>query len=132
MSRQTLPFRRSHEAFNFYHWQQKFIAGIGHDDRGNIREIWLNSGKTGTQAETLARDSAVLLSLALQHNVPLDAMRKAIMRDLDGKASGPIGKLLDLLADGMGLAEADPLLPVVPKPDADGAQHPVGGTVDAL
>ncbi|MEY9806965.1 hypothetical protein [Bradyrhizobium elkanii] len=113
MTRATLPNRRSHEVFNFYHWGRKFIAGVGHDQSGSVREVWINSGKSGEQMETLARDSAVLLSLALQYSIPLDAMRKTIMRDLDGKASGPIGKLLDLLAEGDGLSQSQPVLPVV-------------------
>lgn len=98
MTRQHLATRRHHEAFDFRHWGRKFIAGIGRDDRGQIREVWINTGKSGEQMETLARDSAVLISIALQYGVPMEDLRKAIMRDADGNASGPIGKLLDCLA----------------------------------
>lgn len=98
VQRQRLPNRRHHEAFSLYHWQQKFHVGIGRDDKGNIREVWIASGKSGTQAETLARDSAVILSIALQHGVGIDELRHAVMRDANGSASGPIGTLLDLLA----------------------------------
>lgn len=101
MTRQTLPHRRAHEAFHFWHWQQKFIAGVGRvTPSAPISEVWINAGKTGTQAETLARDSAVLLSLALQYGVPLSAMQKAIMRDADGQPSGPVGRLIDLISNG--------------------------------
>jgi hypothetical protein len=100
MTRSPLPLRRSHEIFNFRHWGRKFIAGIGRaSSRDPIQEVWINTGKSGEQMETLARDSAVLISLGLQHGVPLSAMQKAIMRDLDGEPTGPIGKLLDLIAD---------------------------------
>src|SRR5262245_18121127 len=94
--RNHLPSRRPHELFAFEHWGQKFHAGIGYAG-DSIQEIWLNTGKSGTQAETLARDSAVLISIALQYGVLLSAMRRSIMRDLDGAVSGPIGKLLDML-----------------------------------
>lgn len=99
MTRTELPLRRAHEVFTFSFWSQKFHAGIGRaTPTGPVMEVWLNTSKSGTQAETLARDSAVLLSLALQYGVPIDAMRRAIMRNVDGAPSGPIGKLLDLLA----------------------------------
>jgi hypothetical protein len=115
MIRNRIPNRRAHELLSFVHWGQKFHAGIGRADPDSpIMEVWLNTGKSGTQAETLARDSAVLLSLALQYGVPIDAMRHAIMRDLDGQASGPIGALLDMLAERDGLSEGEPVLPVVP------------------
>jgi hypothetical protein len=62
-----------------------------------VAEVFLNCAKSGTQAETLARDSAVLLSLALQHGVPIETISHAITRDADGKPSGPIGALVDLM-----------------------------------
>jgi hypothetical protein len=100
MTRQTLPQRRPHEVFDFYHWDRKFIAGIGRAyPDGPVREVWINTGRSGEQMETLARDSAVLLSLALQYDVPLEAIRKAMMRDMDGSASGPMGALVDRLFD---------------------------------
>lgn len=98
--RVTLPLRRLHEVFSFEHWGQRFHVGIGRATIASpVQEVWINSGKSGTQAETLARDSAVLISLGLQYGIPLSVMRRAIMRDLDGRASGPIGALLDLLDD---------------------------------
>lgn len=98
MSRTPLPNRRAHEAFHFYHWDQKFIAGVGRAvPSAPISEVWINTGKTGTQAETLARDSAVLLSLALQYGAPLSAIGRALTRNADGSASGPIGALVDLM-----------------------------------
>jgi hypothetical protein len=95
--RQHLPNRRHHEVFDFYHWGRKFIAGIGRATNYDIREIWINSGRSGEQMETLARDCAVLISLGLQHGVPLSTMRRACMRNLDGSPTGPVGALLDLI-----------------------------------
>jgi ribonucleoside-diphosphate reductase alpha chain len=45
----------------------------------------------------LARDSAVLLSLALQHGTPLSTIAHALTRNADGSPSGPIGTLVDLI-----------------------------------
>jgi hypothetical protein len=93
--REPLAARRSHEAFNFRHWDTEYTVGLGRSPDGAIREVFINGGKIGTQMETLARDSAVLLSIALQYGVPLDTLQHAMTRNADGSASGPIGALLD-------------------------------------
>lgn len=98
-ARQSLPNRRPHETFGFSHWGLRYDVGVGRADYGcPVTEVFLNCGKSGEQAQTLARDSAVLLSLALQYGTPIEAMSRAITRDADGKPSGPIGALLDLLS----------------------------------
>lgn len=127
MTRAILPQRRPHEAFSFIHWDRKFIAGIGRPyPNGPIREVWINTGKSGEQMETLARDAAVLLSLALQYGTPLEAMQKAIMRDLDGKASGPIGALVDLL---IGPTESAPGVSDLPRGTPPNAQPANSGVL---
>jgi hypothetical protein len=98
MTRKPLPNRRIHETIRFQHWGMKFIAGLGRANANSpISEVFLNTGKTGEQSETLARDSAVLLSLALQHGVPLETIGHALTRNADGSPSGPIGALVDLV-----------------------------------
>jgi hypothetical protein len=104
-ARCALPQRRPHETFEFEHWGQRFVVGVGRSSSGaHVSEVFINTGKVGTQAETLARDSAVLLSLALQYGVPITAMLRAVTRDADGKPSGPIGMLLERIADEEGVA----------------------------
>jgi hypothetical protein len=49
-----------------------------------------------------AQDAAVLASLALQHGVALGLIRRALMRDAQGRASGPLGAALDRIADDGG------------------------------
>lgn len=98
MTRAILPNRRTHETVRFDHWGMSYVAGLGREKPGGaIQEVFINCGKSGTQSETLARDSAVLLSIALQHGVPIEEMRHAITRNADGKPSGPIGALLDVM-----------------------------------
>jgi hypothetical protein len=97
-TRSALPNRRMHEVLRFSHWNQDYIVGLGRSHpAAPVLEVWMNCSKSGTQSETLARDSAVLLSLALQYGVPLEAIGHAITRDSDGKPSGPIGALVDLM-----------------------------------
>jgi hypothetical protein len=46
--------------------------------------------------------AAVVCSLELQHGVPLDTIRRALMRDARGHASGPLATALDKLAGRKG------------------------------
>lgn len=97
ITRTVLRNRREHEPFAFKHEGITYVAGIHRAPNGNVLEIFLDSGKVGSTAQILSRDSAVLLSIALQCGVPMEWLRKAITRDADGKPLGPVGALLDLI-----------------------------------
>jgi hypothetical protein len=43
------------------------------------------------------RDGAVVLSIALQHGADLERIRRALCRDSQGRASGPLGAALDII-----------------------------------
>ena len=60
-------------------------------------EIFLQNHKAGSSAGINAQDAAVVCSIALQYGVPLDVIRRALMRDPQGRASGPLGTALDML-----------------------------------
>lgn len=98
MVRNSLPQRRIHTTVLLEHWGMRYIVGLGRTNAdAPVSEVFINCGKSGEQVETLARDSAVLLSLALQHGVPLETMKHAITRNADGMPSGPVGSILDLI-----------------------------------
>jgi ribonucleoside-diphosphate reductase alpha chain len=96
--RRRLANRRPNETFSFSWRGMAFTATISRFPDGRLGEIFLTNGKVNTDADTAARDSAVVASLALQHGVPLDTLRKALLRDPRGVASGPLGTGLDLIA----------------------------------
>jgi ribonucleoside-diphosphate reductase alpha chain len=101
-ARSSLPRRREHEVFEFEHDCLHYTAGIGRYGYGPIGEVFLDVSKAGTAIQTYARDSAIILSLLLQHGCPIETVRHALTRNPDGKAAGPIGALLDLLAGPLG------------------------------
>lgn len=70
--------------------------GIRHD--GTPAEVFIDSNKRASDADTNARDAAILISLCLQYGVPVDAMQKAISRDEQGEPAGIAGAALDLIA----------------------------------
>jgi len=97
--RQRLPNRRAHEVVDFEHNGRRFTAGVGYFADSRLGEIFINtSGRTGDDLEVLARDAAVMASLALQFGGDVETLRRAVMRNSAGQASGPVGQLLDLLA----------------------------------
>ena len=65
--RQTLPQRRRAETFTVVHWGQPFVVTVGFFDDGTPGEVFVDSRKTGGDVEAIARDAAVVISLALQH-----------------------------------------------------------------
>lgn len=96
--RERLPNRRPHTVFTIEAGGFRYLASVGHYEDGRLAEIFLNAEKGGTAIDDAARDSAVVASIALQHGVSADTLRRALMRNGGGIASGPLGTLLDLLA----------------------------------
>ena len=97
-ARQRLPNRRASETFAFTCGDFTYIATISRFSDGTLAEIFLGNGKAGSGSDTAAKDSAVVASIALQHGVPLDVIRHALLRDPRGVASSPLGVALDALA----------------------------------
>ncbi len=97
-ARRRLPDRRASETFDLEAQGLSFTATVSQFDDGSLAEIFLQNHKAGSMAGINAQDAAVLASLALQHGVPLDVIRRALMRDARGRASGPLGCALDRIA----------------------------------
>ena len=95
MSRRRLPNRRASVTYDIHSQGLKFTATISRSADGSIAEIFLQNHKAGSMAGINAQDSAVVASLALQHGVPVSVIRKALMRDSQGRASGPLAAALD-------------------------------------
>ena len=102
VTRDRLPNRRAHTLLNIEAGGFRYVAGVGHYQDGRLAEIFLTAAKGGTAIDDAARDSAVVASIALQDGVDADTLRHALMRNSNGVASGPLGTLLDLLANARG------------------------------
>lgn len=96
--RQRLPDRRASQTFSIKCAGQTYTCTISKFSDDRLGEIFLSNNKAGSHADTAARDSAVVCSIALQHGVPPETIRKALCRDASGNASGALGVVLDLLA----------------------------------
>ena len=99
--RQRLPNRRFATTLNFEVEGQKYITTVGFYDDGRLAEMFINStGKLGSTADVNAADGALAISLALQYGCPADVLQKAMKRNVDGTAQGPLGAALDEVLKG--------------------------------
>ena len=94
-ARERLPNRRGCESFTFELDGLIFIATVSRFADSRIGELFLNNHKAGNQSDTNARDAAILLSFALQHGADIVSIRRALCRDSQGRALGPIGVALE-------------------------------------
>jgi hypothetical protein len=99
MTREILANRHLAETFDLMSGGLAYTASIGRFADGRIAEIFLTNHKAGSAADTNARDAAVVCSIALQFGVPLDVLRRALMRDSHGAASGPLAVALDMVSE---------------------------------
>src|SRR5262245_26588285 len=98
-ARERLPDRRQCETFEIEAAGLPYIATIGRYSGGRIGEIFIRARKVGSAADTAARDAAITASIALQHGADAETIRRALCRDAAGRATGPLGVVLDLIEE---------------------------------
>src|SRR5260370_39286509 len=98
--RRRLENRRLAETFELEVGGLRYTATVGRFTDGRFGEIFLGNHKSNSAADTNARDSAIVCSIALQCGADLETIRKALCRDAQGRASGPLGAALDAIAAG--------------------------------
>ena len=96
--RQRLANRRHSESFELEVGGLRYTATFSRYPDGRISELFLNNHKSNSSADTNARDSAITFSIAVQHGADSEVIRRALCRDSQGRASGPLGAELDKIA----------------------------------
>jgi hypothetical protein len=98
--RERLRNRRAAETFALNVAGLRYTATVGRFPDGRVAEIFLSNSKPSSQSDANARDAGVAASLALQFGCPLEALRRAVLRNTDGSAATPLGCALDIIARG--------------------------------
>jgi hypothetical protein len=93
-----LPNRRGCTTFDIVAGPLRYTTTVGYYSDGQIGEIFLDASKAGSDADSAARDSAITASIAMQFGADIETIRKALCRDALGRAVGPLGAALDMLA----------------------------------
>lgn len=99
--RQRLPNRRASRQITFEANGLRYTATASFFPDCRLAEVFLSNAKAGSHSDSAAKDSAVVCSIALQHGVPLDVIRHALLRDARGVASSPLGVALDIIASDL-------------------------------
>ena len=100
--RHRLSDRRASENFEFEVAGLRYTCTLSRFPDGSIGELFLSNHKSNSQADTNARDSAIVFSFAVQHGADPEAIRRALSRDSEGRATGPLGMALDIIAKESG------------------------------
>jgi hypothetical protein len=97
--REALPARRFCETVKITHGGSRaaYHVTTGRYRDGRIGEVFISTNQVGTAMDAMARDLAVLMSLAMQHGCDLTTMREALTREADGSASTIAGAVADTL-----------------------------------
>lgn len=98
-ARERLPNRRSSQSFTFELHGLRFTVTVSRFPDGRIAELFLDNHKAGSAIGTLVRDAAIIFSFAVQFGADADAIRRALCRDSDGRALGPIAEALDRIIE---------------------------------
>jgi len=99
-ARERLLNRRASELLNFESMGMRFTCSVSHYSDGRISELFVDNHKAGSAIGTLCRDAAIIFSFAVQHGADPEAIRRALGRDGNGRALGPITEALDRILVG--------------------------------
>lgn len=99
-NRERVPNRRRCETFEFAHGRITFALSAGYYCDGRLAEIFISAPQIGSAIEAIARDAAIVTSIALQFGADLAILRAALTRDHDGGPATPLGAALDAISVG--------------------------------
>jgi len=97
--RRRLANRRLCQTFEPEVGGLRYICSVGRFPDGSIGELFLSNHKSNSTADTNARDAAIAFSFAVQHGADPEKIRQALSRDSGGRATGPLGRALDLVSE---------------------------------
>lgn len=88
-----MPGRRRSENTQLRFAGMDVEVQVGYYEDGRIGEVFMSTRKHGTTLDILLRDTALLISIALQYGSTLEELSKSAIRKEDGAADGLISTL---------------------------------------
>lgn len=95
--RTALPQRRRLVSVGFEFEGHKYHLGVGPYPNGRVGEVWLATAKASSALEAMARDVAIVLSVALHSGMTIATFQAAVQRRPDGGPASLLGTVLDLI-----------------------------------
>jgi hypothetical protein len=104
--RKRVANRRANETVAIEHEGQRYKVCLGREvtciERrilGPIVEVFVNAQKVNSQADVLASDGAILMSMLLQYGCPPADISHAMKRNSDGTPASPLGRAAAFLIE---------------------------------
>lgn len=97
MTREFLPNRRESETVKFRHSGRNAYVTFSQFSDGRPAEVFLDSGKAGSELKIACIEAAIAVSFALQFGAPLGLLFDAMPRLDDGEPAGPLGAALNAI-----------------------------------
>lgn len=66
---------------------------------GPIVEVFVNAQKVNSQADVMASDGAILMSLLIQYGHPVSEIAKSMKKNPDGSPASPLGRAAMFLVE---------------------------------
>lgn len=66
-------------------------ARLADDQVGPAVEVFVNAQRVNSQADVLASDGAILMSLLIQYGHPIEEISRSLKRNPDGSPASPLG-----------------------------------------
>ena len=94
-----LANRRNSEIIDTAFRGKQYAITFSRFPDGLIGEVFIDPAKVASDAAEDSRDTGIILSIALQHGVPLACMRAAVSRVEQDRPASLAGHVLDVLAE---------------------------------
>lgn len=105
MTRDILPSRRPSVSFTVSFEGERYDVSVGYYNDARVGEIFITRKRDKTSAKVgsehldgVCRDTAIVMSLAIQHGASLTTIQHAVTRDEDGTPATLVGAIIDHMA----------------------------------
>lgn len=99
MTRVRLPNRRHSEIVPIDHGGQEFVLSVGYFDDGRAGEVFARGAKSGSTMDSILADSAVAISLLLQHGATAAEIHRSMAQLPEGGPASVIGAITAMLVE---------------------------------
>lgn len=99
MTRQHLPARRPAENVDVRFQGMDVSVSFGWSDDWRITEVFASTRKVGTTVDTMVRDIAVLLSIALQYGASPTVLERSLTMTEEGDPEGFAGLIVQMIKE---------------------------------
>jgi hypothetical protein len=104
--RRRMAERRMLETIAIEHEGQRYKIGLGREiGSAQVGEVFVNAQQVNSQADVLASDGAILMSLLIQYGHPIAEIAGSMKKNPDGSPSSPLGRAAALIFEATNQGE---------------------------